>query len=260
MKKLVLTLILILFAGVAAAHHGNGHHTGSEISIVPFEDGVYKFVVAGAEIQSSGEEVIFRNLRPGTYTVEVYLLNTRKPGVRPYWKFADEAKLQVERRSRTVASWSNRYGFHRVYTEALRQPSHEYTHPGHPGGHHGGHHGPIYYPGHPPYHGHPGFHPVPPVQLEMRPDTFRWLISELDSQPFENGKMRVAKSAITSNGISVAQLRIVLDKFSFDNSRLTLAKFALDHTYDPENYFMLSSSFTFSNNAGRLLSYAGYPG
>ena len=54
---------------------------------------------------------------------------------------------------------------------------------------------------------------------------------------------------------NAAQVRDLIGVFSFEDSKLDLAKYAYDHTYDIGNYYKVSDAFTFESSMEELNEY-----
>ncbi len=83
-------------------------------------------------------------------------------------------------------------------------------------------------------------------------DQFRTM---LRNERFDNSRLTLAKQTISSNMFSTAQVKDLIPLFSFDDSRLDLAKFAYRYTADRNNYFTLYDAFSFSSSKEELAKY-----
>lgn len=79
--------------------------------------------------------------------------------------------------------------------------------------------------------------------------------SSVQKQSFEDGKLKVAKQIMSSNCMSVAQVKEIMAMFSFEETKLEWAKFAYGKTTDPQNYYQLNDGFTFSSSVDELNEY-----
>lgn len=75
------------------------------------------------------------------------------------------------------------------------------------------------------------------------------------NQSFEDGKLKVAKQILSTNCMSVAQVKEIMALFSFEDTKLDWAKFAYGKTTDPQNYYQLNDGFTYSSSVDALNSY-----
>ena len=74
-------------------------------------------------------------------------------------------------------------------------------------------------------------------------DEFTGLKSAISSQPFENNKLQIAKKSVNSNCLLSSQVKEIMMLFDFENSKLDLAKYAYDYTFDKSNYYMVNTAF-----------------
>lgn len=91
----------------------------------------------------------------------------------------------------------------------------------------------------------------------MNPDVFNQLKLMVSNEPFDNNKLKIAKQAISANGVSSAQVRELIGFITFESNKLELAKFAYGKVFDKENYFMVNDGFTFSSSVNALADYIG---
>lgn len=88
--------------------------------------------------------------------------------------------------------------------------------------------------------------------------SFQSLLNNMRNLSFEDEKMATAKVAILSYPMTANQVRVILDEFSFDNSKLEFAKFAYDKVYDKQNYYTVNTAFTFSSTRMNFYRFIGY--
>lgn len=69
---------------------------------------------------------------------------------------------------------------------------------------------------------------------------------------FEESKLSTAKSIAASNCLSTDQVVALCEVFSFEESKLTFAKYAYKYTTDPKNYFKVNNVFSFDSNKDEL--------
>lgn len=81
---------------------------------------------------------------------------------------------------------------------------------------------------------------------------FQQFLSFLDKETFDDKKLSEAKNYASKTRLSSQQIVDVAKKFTFDSGRLEWAKSAYASCYDPANYFLLKSTFTFSSNYSAL--------
>lgn len=75
------------------------------------------------------------------------------------------------------------------------------------------------------------------------------------SKSFEDSKITMAKQIIKANCLSTAQVKEIMMLFSFEDTKLDLAKFAYNRTTDPNNYYKLNDAFTFESSIEELDKY-----
>jgi len=65
---------------------------------------------------------------------------------------------------------------------------------------------------------------------------FTVALAAVSSQPFEGSKLSSAKKMVQSHCLMCSQIKQTMYIFDLESSRMSLAKFAYDFVYDPENY------------------------
>ena len=60
---------------------------------------------------------------------------------------------------------------------------------------------------------------------------------------------------MSGNYFTTVQVKEIVQLFSFENSKLDIAKHAYKNTIDKGNYFTVADCFTFSNNKDELMRY-----
>lgn len=72
---------------------------------------------------------------------------------------------------------------------------------------------------------------------------------------FESAKMDFAKTAINENYFTLNQVRELLELFSFESSKLELAKLAYSKTVNNRKYYKLYDVFWFESSVTELIDY-----
>lgn len=85
--------------------------------------------------------------------------------------------------------------------------------------------------------------------------SFNMLKSSISSKSFDSSKLTVAKQGIQGNKLASWQVAELMDLFSFESSKLEIAKFAYHYVLDPQNYYTVNDSFTFSSSITELDGY-----
>jgi hypothetical protein len=89
----------------------------------------------------------------------------------------------------------------------------------------------------------------------MSHDDFESLKNSISSKSFEDSKLEIAKQVVASNCLLCSQVREIMKLFSFEDSKLTFAKYAYGHTYDTGNYFKVNDAFSFESSIDELNKY-----
>lgn len=89
----------------------------------------------------------------------------------------------------------------------------------------------------------------------MNSRDFTQLKQTIRNGNFESTKLTIAKEAVGKNCFTSAQVKEIMELFSFENSKLELAKFAYRSTFDKENYFIVNDAFTFSSSKEELTKF-----
>ena len=86
----------------------------------------------------------------------------------------------------------------------------------------------------------------------MSSSNFSAAKSTISKQSFDETKLSTAKQVISSNCLTAAQIKEIMLLFSFEETRLTLAKEAHSRCVDKNNYFVLNDAFNFSSSVEEL--------
>lgn len=97
----------------------------------------------------------------------------------------------------------------------------------------------------------PRLPPPPPRYCGMAQQQFRTLIGSLDGK-FDDEKVVIAQAALKTNYVTSAQLRVILQQFSFDDGKLAVAQTACRELCDPQNAFTMYDVMTFKQNVEKL--------
>lgn len=84
---------------------------------------------------------------------------------------------------------------------------------------------------------------------------FQQLLYTLDNSSFDQTRLSIAKSAVNNNYMSTNQIAVVMRKLSFDSYRLDFAKFAHARCIDQHNYYHLTNELAFESNARHLINF-----
>lgn len=89
----------------------------------------------------------------------------------------------------------------------------------------------------------------------MHPASFDQAIGTLRNASFESTRVEIAYQILNSNWVSAQQVRTMMQQFSFESSRLQVAKHAYSRCVDRQNYWMVNDAFTFSSSVNELSRY-----
>lgn len=101
----------------------------------------------------------------------------------------------------------------------------------------------------------PGYSGAIGCPYPMSPNDFEALKGSISSKSFDDSKLTLAKQVIATNCLLCSQLREVMLLFSFEDTKLELAKYAYGYTYDLGNYFKVNDAFTFESSIDELNEY-----
>jgi hypothetical protein len=97
--------------------------------------------------------------------------------------------------------------------------------------------------------------PRPANNGPIAENTFASLVETIKKESFDDSRMAIARSVIDQHFFTAAQAKQVIALFSFENSKLDIAKYLYGRTTDPKNYFIVYSVFTFSKTKEELGEY-----
>ena len=107
----------------------------------------------------------------------------------------------------------------------------------------------------PPVYALPGYTGPVGCPWPMSPDDFNNVKNSISSKSFEDSKLTIAKQVINANCLLCNQVKEIMLLFSFEDTRLELAKYAYGYTYDIGNYYQLNDAFTFESSIDELNEY-----
>lgn len=86
---------------------------------------------------------------------------------------------------------------------------------------------------------------------------FQRLRRSINRANFDSDKQRIAEQAISTHRVKANQIYQILMLFSFESSKVKIAKFAYKHCVDKRNYYLVNDAFTFSSSVRSLDNYIG---
>jgi hypothetical protein len=94
--------------------------------------------------------------------------------------------------------------------------------------------------------------PAPRCQYATSHYDFTQALNTIQKETFEKTKITLTKQVCQSSCMTAEQLRVVLKAFTFEASRLEIAKFAYDYVFDPEKFYLINDAFEFSSSVDEL--------
>jgi len=104
---------------------------------------------------------------------------------------------------------------------------------------------------------YPGGHTPPASRCPypMSPADFKQALNTIQYETYENTKITLAKQVCRSSCMTAEQLRTVMKSFTYETSRLEIAKYAYDYVFDPERYYLINDAFEYSSSVDELNRY-----
>jgi hypothetical protein len=103
----------------------------------------------------------------------------------------------------------------------------------------------------------PVYVPQPAPCTEMYSSDFEKAKASIESKSFEDSKMTLAKQITSKNCLSAAQVKSIMQLFSFEASKLDYAKYAYDYCWEKNNYYQVNDAFDFESSISELDAYIG---
>ncbi len=91
----------------------------------------------------------------------------------------------------------------------------------------------------------------------MSQDDFNQLLRIIESKSFESTKQEIAMGAIGYNYFKSEQVRQMLNLFSFESTRIEVAKRAYDKVVDPDRFYLVYDAFSFESSINDLQASLG---
>ncbi|MFH0896079.1 MAG: DUF4476 domain-containing protein [Bacteroidota bacterium] len=101
----------------------------------------------------------------------------------------------------------------------------------------------------------PGYNGAVGCPWPMGPSDFSEVKNSIESKAFDDSKLTIAKQVISSNCLLCSQVKEIMLLFTFEATRLDLAKYSYGYTYDIGNYYKLNDAFTFESSIDELNTY-----
>ena len=101
----------------------------------------------------------------------------------------------------------------------------------------------------------PGYKGPTGCKYPMADDQFKDAKRSIEEKSFSDSKLKTAKQVARSNCLKAAQVKSITEVFGFEDTRLSFAKFAYEHTYDAGNYYKVNDAFDFESSIEELNKY-----
>lgn len=95
----------------------------------------------------------------------------------------------------------------------------------------------------------------PPPPTPMHSNAFGAFVDAIRRESFDDSRKAIARTGIDQNWFSAEQAKQLLTVFSFEASKLEMAKYMYGKTTDPKNYFIVYNVFSFSKSKEELAEY-----
>lgn len=89
----------------------------------------------------------------------------------------------------------------------------------------------------------------------MSETDFRAAKNSISSGSFEDTKISTFKQVVSSKCVNTKQVKEMLQLFTFEESKLEMAKYAYGYVADPSNYYTINDIFTFDSSKDELSNY-----
>jgi hypothetical protein len=89
----------------------------------------------------------------------------------------------------------------------------------------------------------------------MKDEDFDDLKRTINSRNFETTNITVVKTAIDKNFLTSEQVRSLLSYFTFENTKLEIAKYSYKKVCDKKNFFKVYDAFNFDSSIEELKNY-----
>ena len=237
-------------------HQVLADHVKSILNVSMFDGRPIRVKIDGREYGplSNNHEII--NLRPGHHNIQVISKAYRHHGFMPHWTTEYSGVIDIIPGYEIDAVVGRHHNLRIVNSTALYRPP--VVKPHRPA--HYGNHGypcqiyPVVTCGTDNY----GYVPFPEPVPYMSPADFQDFKYSISARWFESTKEQIAKQVIADNYFTSAQIKELLALFTFENTRLEIARFAYDRVVDPERYYVTYDAFTFESSIRDLNTYMAH--
>ena len=264
MRNLFLTIVLSLFMGGVFAHHGHSSQSRkSDLTVKMWDNSTFS-ISLDHEHFTRTRNFSLKNITPGNHYVKIIKKKRQHNGHGIFVRsvvYEGNVNIPSRRNVHMKVDGRNRLSF-KFFKKPNRHSHHSSGYGSQYGSYNGGNsscgstntYGDGFYGNNhnDDFYGHNnGGH----YSMVMGNQQFNQLLRVVKRESFDDAKVNIAKQALAMNHLSVNQITILMDQLTFDNAKLDFSKAAYNKTVDKENYFLVSSKFTFSRSANKLNDY-----
>ena len=112
----------------------------------------------------------------------------------------------------------------------------------------------------PHHHIMPGYNGPIGCPWPMSEAEFAGVKGSISSKTFDDSKLTIAKQVIAANCLLSSQVKEIMLLFSFEDTRLEIAKYAYGYTFDLGNYYKVNDAFDFELTIEELNEYINSAG
>ncbi len=99
----------------------------------------------------------------------------------------------------------------------------------------------------------------PPIEVRqtVTDQEFREMLRAVKRESFDNTRKQLAQQIIGNSRklFLSAQVKQIVDAFDFEPTKLEMAKYAYEYTFDKEKYFLVNEAFSFDQSKQELARY-----
>jgi hypothetical protein len=245
MKKIIFTLALSLAIFSASAYRGS-----SEINLKLYDNSVFSVIFDNVPYNYYTSSYNFESVSPGSHFITVMRNQSYGYYSVPVTLFSGYVYIPVNVKmfsminmygSFVTISQSPLYAADDTYNDDIPIYNTDYNDAGWGsyGNYYNGSYGNSY----------TDFSPC------MSQLSFMSLVSSVSNATFESSKIKIASEAISLNYMTSSQVLMLLNCFTFESSKLEIAKLAYAKVIDKENFFKVNNAFTFDSSIDELCEF-----
>ncbi|MBL4593692.1 MAG: DUF4476 domain-containing protein [Flavobacteriales bacterium] len=238
MRNFILIITFALSAGTLFAHSGHYGSQKSDLNVKMWDNSIFTIKLDN-HVYKNQKNFHLKNVSPGSHYVKIIKKKRKLHGHGFFVKTVYQGYINIPSRRKVKMSVKGNHLSFKFFKK---------SHHNHHGNGYAGNYGTNPHSN----HGY-GF------QSDcMNESSFNRLLKIMQNATFDDDKLNVVKQAVALNYFSVNQVGVIMDQFTFDDSKLEFSKLAYNKTVDKENYFVVSSKFTFSRSAKKLSEYISH--